>query len=86
MRSWHSLRTPLNHIIGYSEMLLEDIEEEARPASKEIGDDLRALVFTARELVKFIQNADLRDAQHEGQRREQADDHQRAIRKRRCTR
>jgi len=38
-------------------MLLEDMEEGERPAEEPVGDGLRALVLTARELVKFIQNA-----------------------------
>ena len=54
----HSLRTPLNHVIGYSEMLLEDVSGEAEPENREaIRERLNALVFNARELVKFIQNA-----------------------------
>ena len=47
----HALRTPLNHIIGYSEMLLED-------AGPEMAASLRALVEDARELVKELQDND----------------------------
>jgi signal transduction histidine kinase len=31
----HDLRTPVNHIIGYSEMLLEDAEESGNDSSAE---------------------------------------------------
>lgn len=41
----HDLRTPLNHIIGYTEMLLEDAPGEAR-----LGETLRA----AREALELI--------------------------------
>src|SRR5689334_342107 len=49
----HDLRTPLNHIIGYGEMLIEDAEEQSDAASLET---LRAIHATAKELVGVIQN------------------------------
>ncbi len=50
----HDLRTPLNHIIGYGEMLMEDAEQR--------GDDAllgaaRRIHATARKLVEVIQCA-----------------------------
>ena len=49
----HDLRTPLNHIIGYSEMLMEDAEERSDTGSL---DALRQILATARQLVGVIQN------------------------------
>ena len=49
----HDLRTPLNHIIGYGEMLMEDAEERGDAASL---DALRGIHATAKELVAVIQN------------------------------
>ena len=48
----HSLRTPLNHIIGYSEMMLEDAEEQNRPA---VLDGLRQVQEAAQELLQAVQ-------------------------------
>jgi signal transduction histidine kinase len=48
----HDLRTPLNHIIGYGEMLMEDAEERSDTASVEA---LRQIHSTAKELVGVIQ-------------------------------
>src|SRR5581483_2196097 len=45
----HRLRTPLNHIIGYSEMLLEDNPAEAA-ASR-----LRRVVAEAKSMLENIQ-------------------------------
>lgn len=53
----HALRTPLNHIIGYGEMLLEEVSDAAFATDEETATELRAIVFNARELVRFIQNA-----------------------------
>src|SRR5690242_9885359 len=49
----HDLRTPLNHIIGYGEMLMEDAEDRGDTASVEA---LRQIHGTAKELVGVIQS------------------------------
>ena len=46
----HSLRTPLNHIIGYGEMIEESNGAAGVPA-------LPVLLSDAKELVGFIQQA-----------------------------
>jgi signal transduction histidine kinase len=48
----HDLRTPLNHIIGYGEMLMEDAEDRSDAAAVEA---LRQIHATARMLVGVIQ-------------------------------
>lgn len=48
----HALRTPLNHIIGYSEMLVEEAVE--RGASDELSG-LREIRGAAQELLKLVQ-------------------------------
>ncbi|MBV8817688.1 MAG: response regulator [Acidobacteriaceae bacterium] len=54
----HALRTPLNHIIGYSEMILEDLRGSAVAGGFEGAiPSLDAIVFSACELVRFVQNA-----------------------------
>ena len=47
----HELRTPLNAIIGYSEMMLEDAEDEG---AKERVDDLRKVRRSGRQLLGLI--------------------------------
>ncbi|NNE82416.1 MAG: response regulator [Alphaproteobacteria bacterium] len=47
----HELRTPLNAIIGYSEMMLEDAEDEG---AKERIDDLRKVHRSGRHLLGLI--------------------------------
>ena len=47
----HELRTPLNAIIGYSEMMLEDAEDEG---AKERVDDLRKVRRSGRHLLGLI--------------------------------
>jgi PAS domain S-box-containing protein len=48
----HSLRTPLNHIIGYSEMLIEDAAEQG--SSQDVAG-LRDIHTAAQDLLKTIQ-------------------------------
>ncbi len=47
----HDLKTPVNHIIGYSEMLLEDAEECGNESS---ASDLKKIRFAAQELLGLI--------------------------------
>jgi PAS domain S-box-containing protein len=49
----HALRTPLNHIIGYSEMLIEDAA--SRGNTPELTG-LRNIHFAAQDLLKIIQS------------------------------
>ena len=44
----HELRTPLGHIIGYSEMLLEEVEDDRAQA---LAEPLRRLHQDARQLL-----------------------------------
>ena len=58
----HDLRTPLNHIIGYSEMLLEDAEEQQ---DSDLGDGLQKVCGWGRRILKLFNRltADLEDGQ-----------------------
>ncbi len=47
----HELRTPMNAIIGYSEMLLEDIEDAAQ---EDLSDDIRKIHDAGRHLLSLI--------------------------------
>ena len=47
----HELRTPMNAIIGYSEMLMEDAEEEGNQAA---ADDLAKIHSAGRHLLSLI--------------------------------
>jgi DNA-binding response OmpR family regulator len=47
----HTLRTPLNHIIGYSEMLLEEVAERGLEASV---DDIRKIHAAGKQLLAWI--------------------------------
>ncbi len=48
----HELMTPLNQIIGYSEMLKEDAQDQGL---EEMVADLDKVHQAARELVKMVQ-------------------------------
>lgn len=47
----HDLRTPVNHIVGYAEMLLEDLEAPAHAPAREA---LQQTIAAAREVLSVI--------------------------------
>ncbi len=47
----HELRTPLNAIIGYSELLLEEVQESNQ---EEYGSDLKKIIGSSRHLLNLI--------------------------------
>ncbi|MEN9937777.1 MAG: hypothetical protein RLZZ387_4356 [Chloroflexota bacterium] len=55
----HELRTPVNHIIGYSEMLLEEAEDSAPgdDAATSLLEDLRQIHASGRQLLLRINDA-----------------------------
>jgi PAS domain S-box-containing protein len=57
----HALRTPLNHVIGYSEMLAEDAAEVGQA---EIASALERIRNTAREILDLIQSGVPQSAGH----------------------
>jgi light-regulated signal transduction histidine kinase (bacteriophytochrome) len=48
----HTLRTPINHIIGYAELLLEDPDESARASSEA---SLNRILTAAQQILALIQ-------------------------------
>src|SRR5690348_13224881 len=50
----HALFTPANHIVGYTELLLEESTEEEAPA---IVPELRKIHSAGRRLVKLLNDA-----------------------------
>ena len=50
----HELRTPVNHIVGYTEMLLEDTEDPAFADSRVLLQDI---LSAAREVLLLINGA-----------------------------
>ena len=52
----HDLRTPLNHVIGYGEMLLEALAEDDAATGPGV-EALREIVARSREQVRLLQNA-----------------------------
>jgi len=62
----HELRTPLNAVIGYAEIIQEDLEAEGRA---ELADDATRITGSARHLLGLIDqilNLSSIDAGHEG--------------------
>jgi signal transduction histidine kinase len=62
----HELRTPLNAVIGYAEIIQEDLETEGR---KELADDATRIAASARHLLGLIDqilNMSSMDAGQEG--------------------
>ena len=50
----HELRTPLNAVIGYSELILEELEDGAPPENS--SEDLRSIRDAGRHLLSLINN------------------------------
>jgi len=50
----HELRTPMNAIIGYSEMLLEDLEDDVEPDPQELAADLGKIHGAGKHLLGLI--------------------------------
>src|SRR6266478_4057160 len=50
----HNLRTPLNHILGYGEMLMEDAEEQGK---QQLLPDLRQILEDGRLTLAVINGA-----------------------------
>ncbi|MBT8061360.1 MAG: response regulator, partial [Gammaproteobacteria bacterium] len=50
----HELRTPMNAIIGYSEMLLEEIEDEGSLSAEDAQADLAKIQSAGRHLLELI--------------------------------
>lgn len=60
----HELRTPVGHIIGYAELIEEDLDEEGRKA---YGHDLAAIMAAGQKMLALID-------QHLGSNRKSADE------------
>ncbi len=50
----HELRTPMNAILGYSEMLLEDIDDEVELDLEEVQSDLGKIHAAGKHLLQLI--------------------------------
>ena len=53
-RRRHELRTPVNHILGYAELLIEDAEDLGRP---ERAEPLRAIHARGKEVLELVSSA-----------------------------
>lgn len=47
----HDLRTPVNHIIGYSEMLFEDAQEARQ---EDMASDLKKILMEGKNLLEIV--------------------------------
>lgn len=52
----HELRTPLNAIIGYSELMIEDIEDDVQPDPEQLKKDMNKILISGRHLLSLINN------------------------------
>ncbi len=50
----HELRTPMNAIIGYSEMLLEEIEDDPKLPAEQLRPDLEKVQLAGKHLLTLI--------------------------------
>lgn len=50
----HELRTPMNAIIGYSEMLLEEIEDDPQLPAEQLQSDLEKVQLAGKHLLTLI--------------------------------
>ncbi|MEX1668117.1 ATP-binding protein [Zhongshania guokunii] len=50
----HELRTPMNAIIGYSEMLIEEIDDEPEVSAKDLRPDLAKIQLAGKHLLTLI--------------------------------
>lgn len=53
-RMSHELRTPLNAILGYSQLLREELEEEAEAAIDDVKNDLQRIERSGTHLLQLI--------------------------------
>jgi len=50
----HDLRTPINHILGYAELLQEELADNAPAGQEEFASDLKKIHSAAQALLKLV--------------------------------